>query len=75
MAFHEAASRSLVKSLSFRMVVICSDLTIILLFTHRLETALPIIVLTNLASAALYYFHERVWNQIHWGKTKRQKVQ
>ena len=28
----------------------------------------PVIILTNLSSATLYYLHERVWNKIKWGK-------
>lgn len=68
MAFKENAKRSLVKSVTFRVLVIISDFIIIMLITHRYDLALAVIVLSNLASATLYYLHERVWNNIKWGK-------
>ncbi|MBI5817243.1 MAG: DUF2061 domain-containing protein [Candidatus Yonathbacteria bacterium] len=30
--------------------------------------ALAVIVFSNLASTIIYFFHERAWNKIHWGK-------
>lgn len=74
MAFREHVSRSLAKSISFRVVVLTSDLVIILFITHKLETALPIILASNLASTLLYYGHERIWNNVHWGKAKLPKL-
>lgn len=67
MATHsEGWRRSLVKSITFRIVVIISDTTIVYLLTHKIALAVDFVVLTNLASAALYYLHERVWNKVEW---------
>ena len=60
----------MVKSVTFRIVVVVSDLVIIYLVTHRLETTIALTILTNLASTVLYYIHERSWNKIGWGKTE-----
>ena len=68
MTFKENAQRSIVKSVTFRVLVIASDFIIITLITHRYDLALAVIILSNLASATLYYFHERAWNKIKWGK-------
>ena len=68
MPFQEQAKRSLVKSITFRVIVITSDFIIITLITHRYDLAAAVIIFSNLSSATLYYLHERVWNVIKWGK-------
>ena len=67
MLAQELHRRSIVKSVTFRIVVLISDFTIITLITHRYDIALGVIVATNLGSAILYYLHERVWSKIRWG--------
>ena len=69
--FHEKVSRSAAKSITFRGIVVCSDLIIIFALTHRLELVLWVTIATNIASVVLYYAHERIWNAIHWGKTAK----
>jgi uncharacterized membrane protein len=69
--FHEKNSRSIIKSITFRIIVVSSDLIIIYALTHRLDIVLGITIATNLASIVLYYAHERVWNIIRWGKISR----
>lgn len=64
----EQHRRSIVKSVTFRVVVIISDFTVITLITHRYDLAIGLIIATNAASATLYYIHERVWNKIKWGR-------
>lgn len=68
MAFNEHAKRSLVKSVSFRVLVMISDFIIITAITRRYEVALVVIIASNLSSTVLYYLHERAWNKINWGK-------
>jgi uncharacterized membrane protein len=65
---NERSKRSLIKSITFRAVVIISDFVVITLITHRYDLAIGLIVATNAASATLYYIHERVWNKIKWGR-------
>lgn len=69
--FREKVSRSLAKSLSFRILVVMSDLIIIFFLTHKLSVVISVTIFTNLASIILYYTHERVWNIIRWGKTSK----
>jgi uncharacterized membrane protein len=61
--------RSLTKAITFRALVLCSDAIVIFLITHRWDTTLGLVVLTNLASTTLYFIHERVWSRIQWGRT------
>ena len=68
MPAHERISRSLVKSITFRLVVITSDVTIIYLLTRRIDITAGIVILTNLSSTVLYFVHERVWALTNWGR-------
>jgi uncharacterized membrane protein len=63
----ENHKRSIVKSVTFRVIVIISDLIIITAVTHRYDLAIGVAVATNLGSTILYYLHERVWAKIKWG--------
>lgn len=71
--FHERVSRSLVKSLTFRCVVIISDFFVIFFITHKYALTIGVVIATNSSSMVLYFLHERMWNVIHWGKEKRSK--
>ena len=73
MAFHERPTRSLVKALTFRVVVITSDLIIVYAITHRYDTTLGVVLFSNLSSSILYYTHERAWNGVHWGRQPTKK--
>jgi uncharacterized membrane protein len=64
----EKHKRSIVKSITFRIIVVMSDMIIITLVTHRYDVALGITIATNLGSTVLYYLHERVWAKIAWGR-------
>lgn len=66
--FSEHSKRSLVKSITFRILVLISDGIIIYSITHRYDVAITVIFFSNFSSTILYYFHERVWNRIRWGK-------
>ncbi len=68
--FYEKTGRSLAKSISFRIIVVISDIIIVYSLTHRYDFTIGAVILTNLSSSVLYFLHERVWNNIHWGKQK-----
>ncbi len=68
MKFYEDHKRSIAKSLTFRMIVLVFDFFIIITLTHQYKLALGVIFFSNISSTLLYFFHERIWNGIHWGK-------
>ena len=70
MIFKENVSRSLVKSITFRILIILSDSIVIYLITKRFDTTVSLIIISNLASTVIYFIHERIWTKIHWGKYK-----
>ncbi len=68
MKFHEHVNRSIVKALTFRFLIILSDSIIIYLITHRYDLTIGVLIFSNVASTILYIIHERLWDEIHWGK-------
>ena len=65
---YEKPVRSFIKSITFIIVVLISDYTVVSIITGKVAEAFSIIVFTNIASTTLYYIHERVWNRITWRK-------
>ncbi|MEO6729159.1 MAG: DUF2061 domain-containing protein [Candidatus Dojkabacteria bacterium] len=61
---NERVTRSLIKSVTFRIIVLISDFIVTSLITRNFAESLSIIVLTNLSSTFLYFIHERIWNRI-----------
>jgi len=68
--FKETNRRSLIKSITFRVLVVLSDLIIIYALTKKVAATIAITILTNVASTIFYFLHERFWNKIKWGKIK-----
>ena len=66
----DTQQRSITKSITFRILVIISDLVVIYLITKRVAATIALTVFTNLASTVLYFAHERVWNRIAWGRKR-----
>ena len=65
---HERTSkRSLVKAITYRIVIIVLDFSVIYLLTGRVDVALGFMVISNIYTTAAYFIHERIWNRIKWG--------
>jgi len=71
--FKEHWSRSLVKTIVYRIVVLILDFSTIYLLTKKIKIAFGFMVASNVYTSIAYYAHERVWNRISWGKKKEQK--
>ncbi len=66
----EKTSRSIVKSISWRIVGTIDTILISYLITGTLSLALSIGAVETITKILLYFFHERVWNFIKWGKNE-----
>lgn len=69
--FNVSTKRSVVKAITFRLVVLVSDVIIVFAITHRYDFTVGVIVFSNIASTLLYLFHERVWNGVAWGRNNK----
>jgi adenylylsulfate kinase len=68
MPYTEKHSRSLAKAISYRLLSVSMDLLIVFTITKKAELTLGIVVISNVVSIFLYYFHERIWNKFHFGR-------
>jgi len=64
----ESFRRSVVKTITYRIVVLTLDFSVIYLFTRRLEVAAGFTIVSNVYTTLAYFFHERIWDEIRWGK-------
>jgi len=63
----ESIRRSVVKTVSYRLIILILDFTSIYLFTGKVKVAVGFMIVSNVYTTLVYYFHERVWNKIKWG--------
>jgi len=68
--FKEHWTRSLTKAITYRIAIIILDFTSVYLLTGRVDVALGFMLISNIYTSIAYYFHERIWNRIKWGKKK-----
>ena len=64
----EKLKRSIAKTASWRVVGTVSTVLISYLITGTMALAFSIGVVELLSKLVLYFFHERVFNKIKWGK-------
>jgi len=66
--FRESNGRSIVKTISWRLLATLTTAAIVYAFTGKLNVALAVGGIEVLLKLVLYYFHERTWNKISYGK-------
>jgi len=64
----ESPKRSIAKSVSWRVVGTLDTILISWFVTGTLKLAFSIGMIELVTKMALYFFHERLWNVIKWGK-------
>ncbi len=64
----ERPIRSVVKTISWRILGTIDTMIIAYIITGSLSNAFTIGSIEIITKMILYFFHERIWNQIKWGK-------
>ena len=64
----DTRKRSLVKSITWRIICIVVSVVTAYLLTGRFDLSVAIGTIYNAITMVLYYFHERFWNIFEWGK-------
>lgn len=64
----EHPKRSIVKSISWRLVGTLDTILISWLITGTLSLAFSIGLVELITKMVLYFMHERLWNTIKWGR-------
>ncbi len=62
--------RSIVKSLSWRIIGTLDTVVISWIITGQFALAISIGSIELVTKMVLYFFHERLWNIIKWGKNE-----
>jgi uncharacterized membrane protein len=64
----ENVKRSLLKTLSWRFIGTLDTILISWAITGALSLAFSIGFIELVTKMILYFFHERIWNKINWGR-------
>ena len=64
----ETLTRSVVKTLTYRVLIMILDFSTIYLFTGKAKVAVGFMVVSNLYTTVGYFLHERLWDRTKWGK-------
>lgn len=68
----EYHKRSIVKAISYRFTGTFITVLVVFVFTGKLSLSISIASVETIIKIAIYYLHERIWNKMHWGKTKNE---
>ncbi len=60
--------RSVLKAVTYRVLILAADFTAVYLLTGNYRIALGFMVVSNVYTTVLYFLHERFWNGVAWGR-------
>jgi len=64
----EIWQRSVSKTISYGLLILILDISFMYLFSSQMKFAFGYIVISNFYLAAAYFFHEKFWDKVTWGK-------
>ncbi len=66
----ETHARSIIKAVSYRLMGSMVTFAVVLVATRKIDLAAGIGVLDTILKIGAFYFHERLWHKINFGKIK-----
>ncbi|HKJ02687.1 MAG TPA: DUF2061 domain-containing protein [Longimicrobiales bacterium] len=63
----ESRARSVVKSVSWRVVATLTTIALVYAFTRAVHVAIAVGGVEVVAKLLIFYGHERLWAQVEWG--------
>ena len=70
--YKESKSRSVVKTISWRILATATTITLVYIFTGKTDIAFSVGLIEVFLKMLIYFLHERAWDKIHFG---RQEIQ
>ncbi|MBI4845510.1 MAG: DUF2061 domain-containing protein [Candidatus Omnitrophica bacterium] len=67
--------RSLAKAVTWRLFGFLTTVVLVLLYTRNVKQALMVGASLDGLKIILYYFHERFWNKVKFGRTSDPEYQ
>ncbi len=68
--YKEKHSRSIIKTLSWRITATVTTISLVWIFTRQLAAALAVGSIEVFLKMLLYYLHERSWNKVSFGRVE-----
>ena len=65
--FFESWKRSLVKAITYRILVVILDFIFVYLLTGKYTLAIAFVIISNIYTTVGYFVHERIWARLKWG--------
>lgn len=65
----ETLSRSITKTVTYRVLIMILDFSTIYLLTRKVKIAVGFMLASNVYTTIAYFVHERIWDRVKWGKT------
>ncbi len=62
--------RSIIKALSWRFLATIITVGVAFIITGNIKFAAEIGLFDTLIKLGVYYWHERLWNRVHYGQVK-----
>ena len=72
--FRESHSRSIAKAVSWRVLGTLATTALVYIFTRRLVLSLAVGTLEFVSKIGLFWFHERVWDRLRFGRRQVEPV-
>jgi adenylylsulfate kinase len=66
--YKETNFRSVLKTISWRFLATLTTFSLVWIFTGKIDTALAVGGLEVIIKMIIYFFHERGWNRVKWGR-------
>ncbi len=66
--YKEAHHRTILKTISWRIIATCTTMTIVYFFTGQVALSLGVGVVEVITKMIFYYLHERAWSLSHLGR-------
>ena len=66
--YRETNLRSVIKAVSWRALATLTTFCLVWVFTGKIELALTVGGLEVVLKMLIYFFHERGWNRVRWGR-------
>ena len=72
--FHEKHSRTIIKSITWRVIAFLSSVIVLYIIIGDLKTSINHSLIIHLVKTVLYYIHERTWNLSNLGLEFKNKT-
>jgi len=66
----ESSVRSLLKTVSWRLLATLTTIMLVFVFSKDLTLGTIVGITELITKTILYYVHERLWNQLNFGRAK-----